>query len=164
MIVDDIHIIIGSANINDRSQLGDRDSEVAIHAFDESGKFGKSLRKCIWSVALGIESNAPVLDLCPSEDHFFQIWNNLADENFKIFDSVFAVLPNDEVFSMPTPGEVFEKASDDYKAWRQRHKDLSERNATQPEIAASEIKNIKARFVILEFLLGQHPKVLASKR
>ena len=164
MIVDDIHIIIGSANINDRSQLGDRDSEVAIHALDESGKFGKSLRKCIWSVALGIESNAPVLDLCPSEDHFFQIWNNLAEENFKIFDSVFAVLPNDEVFSMPTPGEVFEKASDDYKAWRQRHKDLSERNATQPEIAASEIKNIKARFVILEFLLGQHPKVLASKR
>ena len=148
MIVDDIHIIIGSASINDRSQLGDRDSEVAIHAFDESGKFGKSLRKCIWSVALGIESNAPVLDLCPSEDHFFQIWNNLAEENFKIFDSVFAVLPNDEVFSMPTPGEVFEKASDDYKAWRQRHKDLSERNASQPEIAASEIKNIKARFVI----------------
>ena len=111
MIVDDIHIIIGSANINDRSQLGDRDSEVAIHAFDESGKFGTSLRKCIWSVALGIEANAPVLDLCPSEDHFFQIWNNLAEENFKIFDSVFAVLPNDEVFSMPTPGEVFEIAS-----------------------------------------------------
>ena len=148
MIVDDIHIIIGSANINDRSQLGDRDSEVAIHAFDESGKFGKSLRKCIWSVALGIETNAPVLDLCPSEDHFFQIWNDLAEENFKIFDSVFAILPNDEVFSMPTAGEVFEKASDNYKAWRQRYEDLSKRNASQPEIAASEIKNIKARFVI----------------
>ena len=148
MIVDDIHIIIGSANINDRSQLGDRDSEVAIHAFDESGKFGKSLRKCIWSVALGIETNAPVLDLCPSEDHFFQIWNDLAEENYKIFDSVFAILPNDEVFSMPTAGEVFEKASDDYKAWRQRYEDLSKRNASQPEIAASKIKNIKARFVI----------------
>ena len=70
----------------------------------------------------------------------------MAEENFKIFDSVFAVLPNDEVFSMPTPGEVFEKASDDYKAWKQRYEDLSKRNASQPEIAASEIKNIKARF------------------
>ena len=147
MIVDDIHIIIGSANINDRSQLGDRDSEVAIHAFDKKGKFGESLRKCIWSVALGIEANAPVLDLCPSEDHFFQIWNNLAEENFKIFDSVFAILPNDEVFSMPTPGEVFEKASDDYKAWKQRYNDLSERNASNPEVAAREIKNIKERFL-----------------
>lgn len=28
MIVDDKKVIIGSANINDRSQLGDRDSEV----------------------------------------------------------------------------------------------------------------------------------------
>ncbi len=30
MIVDDKHAIIGSANINDRSLLGDRDSEIAV--------------------------------------------------------------------------------------------------------------------------------------
>lgn len=30
MIVDDRRVLIGSANINDRSQLGDRDSEIAI--------------------------------------------------------------------------------------------------------------------------------------
>ena len=30
MIVDDKYVIIGSANINDRSMLGDRDSEIAI--------------------------------------------------------------------------------------------------------------------------------------
>ena len=30
MIVDDCRVIIGSANINDRSMLGDRDSELAI--------------------------------------------------------------------------------------------------------------------------------------
>ena len=162
MIVDDKHIIIGSANINDRSQLGDRDSEVAIHAFDNSGKFGKSLRKCIWSVAFGIEANAPVLDLCPSEDHFFQIWNNLAEENFKIFDSVFAVLPNDEVFSMPTPGEISEKASDDYKAWRERYEALSKRNASEPEIAASEIKNIKERLVDKFHITYLHNTILGS--
>ena len=30
MIVDDEKMIIGSANINDRSLLGDRDSEIAV--------------------------------------------------------------------------------------------------------------------------------------
>ena len=42
MIVDDYHVIIGSSNINDRSMLGIRDSEVAIHA--ESQQYAISLR------------------------------------------------------------------------------------------------------------------------
>mgnify|MGYP003877630065 CR=1 FL=1 len=34
MIVDDRQVIIGSANINDRSMMGNRDSEVAVkHKF-----------------------------------------------------------------------------------------------------------------------------------
>jgi phospholipase D1/2 len=33
MIVDDIATIIGSANINDRSLLGDRDSEIAVVSY-----------------------------------------------------------------------------------------------------------------------------------
>ena len=36
---------------NNRSMLGERDSEVAIHA--KSPYFAESLRKRIWSVALG---------------------------------------------------------------------------------------------------------------
>jgi len=52
MIVDDQHVIIGSSNINGRSMMGDRDSEVAICVYDESGEFGKSLRLKIWSVFL----------------------------------------------------------------------------------------------------------------
>ena len=42
MIVDDYHVIIGSSNINDRSMIGLRDSEVAIHA--ESQQYAVSLR------------------------------------------------------------------------------------------------------------------------
>lgn len=30
MIVDDNYVIMGSANINDRSMLGSRDSEIAV--------------------------------------------------------------------------------------------------------------------------------------
>lgn len=41
MIVDDKHMIIGSANINDRSLLGERDSELAMIINDPQGEFGK---------------------------------------------------------------------------------------------------------------------------
>lgn len=33
MIVDDLFVIMGSANINDRSMLGKRDSEIAVFFF-----------------------------------------------------------------------------------------------------------------------------------
>ncbi len=35
MIVDDVVTIIGSANVNDRSMNGDRDSEIAVVLRDE---------------------------------------------------------------------------------------------------------------------------------
>lgn len=64
LIVDDRWTIIGSANINDRSQTGNRDSEVCIVIEDtefipsqmngqpyEAGKFASSLRKQLMSVS-----------------------------------------------------------------------------------------------------------------
>lgn len=58
MIVDDDTVIMGSANINDRSMLGDRDSEIAVMFQDihkhkvkmngvehMAGKFASSMRK-----------------------------------------------------------------------------------------------------------------------
>lgn len=58
MIVDDDTVIIGSANINDRSMLGERDSELAIIVQDtdkftvhfngiqhQAGRFASTLRK-----------------------------------------------------------------------------------------------------------------------
>lgn len=35
LIVDDRKVLIGSANLNDRSQMGDRDSEIAIVIEDQ---------------------------------------------------------------------------------------------------------------------------------
>ena len=34
MIIDDEVVVLGSANINDRSMLGTRDSEIAVIVFD----------------------------------------------------------------------------------------------------------------------------------
>ena len=70
MIVDDRKAIIGSANINDRSMLGDRDSEVAVIIEDldmidgkikgsdyKFGKFAHSLRCDLMKEHLGIFGN-----------------------------------------------------------------------------------------------------------
>lgn len=63
LIVDDMYTIIGSANINDRSQAGNRDSEVCLLICDKefvdskmngesykAGKFAFSLRKRLMEV------------------------------------------------------------------------------------------------------------------
>ncbi|KAH3889225.1 hypothetical protein DPMN_013276 [Dreissena polymorpha] len=65
MIVDDDTVIIGSANINDRSMLGTRDSEIAILVQDNkkfpvnmngkehmAGSFAASLRRTLFRYGL----------------------------------------------------------------------------------------------------------------
>lgn len=71
MIVDDRHVIIGSANINERSMLGSRDSEVASLVTDKMmlpshmagrpymvGEFAHSLRKRLMREHLGLDVDA----------------------------------------------------------------------------------------------------------
>jgi phosphatidylserine/phosphatidylglycerophosphate/cardiolipin synthase-like enzyme len=69
MIVDDLHVLIGSGNINDRSLMGDRDSEIGVvltdtnfrndgrmngRKYDKCGMFASSLRKRLWREHLGL--------------------------------------------------------------------------------------------------------------
>jgi hypothetical protein len=67
MVVDDRVVVLGSANINDRSQYGDRDSEVAalVYGGDEmdsvmdgrpwkASAFAVTLRRNLWEEHLGI--------------------------------------------------------------------------------------------------------------
>lgn len=54
LIVDDKHTIIGSANFNDRSMEGDRDSEFCLKFTDtDETDFAKSLRIRLWSRFIG---------------------------------------------------------------------------------------------------------------
>ncbi|KAI9490490.1 hypothetical protein BDB00DRAFT_837407 [Zychaea mexicana] len=67
MIVDDRIVLIGSANINDRSLLGNRDSEMAVYIEDtemipsymdgkeyQAAKFAHTLRMQLWKEHLGL--------------------------------------------------------------------------------------------------------------
>jgi len=60
MIVDDVYVIVGSANINERSMAGDKDSEICVGAyqptFDVHNPIGRvhQFRMSLWAEHLGI--------------------------------------------------------------------------------------------------------------
>ncbi|XP_068130037.1 phospholipase D2-like [Hyperolius riggenbachi] len=115
LIVDDKRVIIGSANINDRSMLGKRDSELAVLVEDtefvnstmnekpyQAGKYALSLRMDCFKTILGAET-PPYLDVSdPVSDSFFNdIWNRTALNNTAIYEKVFRCLPTNAVQSHP---------------------------------------------------------------
>lgn len=113
MIVDDKVVIIGSANINDRSLIGKRDSEVAVIINDEefmdgkmngstfpTGLFAGKLRKFLFREHLGlIDTNRENIDVNdPIIDSFYKhTWQKISKDNTKLFDEVFKCIPNDSV-------------------------------------------------------------------
>ncbi|XP_014276337.1 phospholipase D1 isoform X1 [Halyomorpha halys] len=108
LIADDKVMICGSANINDRSLLGVRDSEIAVVITDEdfkpgimagkeymSGRFCGSLRRSLFREHLDL-SGPKIKDPVCSE-FYHGIWRKTAEKNTKIYEEVFRCLPSDEV-------------------------------------------------------------------
>ncbi|KAM4546959.1 phospholipase D2 [Fundulus diaphanus] len=146
LIADDRCYIIGSANINDRSMLGTRDSELAVFVEDEervpsimggqeyeAGPLALALRKECFSVLVGAVSDPSInIDDPISDDFFFLTWNETAKLNTEIYAKVFRCLPCNSVHNM------------------QR---LSEHNCeerlcdTDPERAAEELKAVRGVLV-----------------
>uniref|UniRef100_A0A668A4Q8 Phospholipase n=1 Tax=Myripristis murdjan TaxID=586833 RepID=A0A668A4Q8_9TELE len=102
LIADDRCYIIGSANINDRSMLGSRDSELAVFVEDEervpstmggeeyqAGPLTLALRKECFSVLVGAASDPSInIDDPISDEFFFVVWNASAKLNATIYDKV----------------------------------------------------------------------------
>uniref|UniRef100_A0A672JQ14 Phospholipase n=1 Tax=Salarias fasciatus TaxID=181472 RepID=A0A672JQ14_SALFA len=114
LIADDRCYIIGSANINDRSMLGSRDSELAVFVEDEervpsvmggeeyeAGPLTLALRKECFSVLVGAASDPSInVDDPISDEFFFLTWNEAAKQNAKIYDKVFKCLPYNGAHNM----------------------------------------------------------------
>ncbi len=114
MIVDDKYVIMGSANINDRSMIGDRDSEFAVLFKDENESenynsimngqnykasiFAKSLRINLWKEHLGIEQETNDFNLLidPLSDDVWKLINNTAKVNTETYREVFNCYPDDK--------------------------------------------------------------------
>ena len=125
-IVDDTLVICGSANINDRSLLGERDSEVCVQVEDQEfvegkmngqdyncGKFAGGLRKHLFKEHLGLldkhTGNQQVMD--PVSDNFFEnVWNQTASTNTVIYDELFSVIPTNSIPTLKASRELQTKA------------------------------------------------------
>uniref|UniRef100_A0A0D9V062 Phospholipase n=1 Tax=Leersia perrieri TaxID=77586 RepID=A0A0D9V062_9ORYZ len=113
MIIDDRMTLIGSANINDRSLLGPRDSEIGIIIEDkevvtstmdgrnwEAGKFSLSLRLSLWAEHLGLHPGEVNQIMDPVDDLTYNnVWMGTAKANTMIYQNVFTCVPNDHVHS-----------------------------------------------------------------
>jgi phospholipase D1/2 len=104
LIADDTAAIIGSANINDRSLFGDRDSEIAavVHHGEPMAarmrgeeavvsRFVHELRMRLWAEHLGIGARED--ELCAIADPMsaacFDLWNRRTSQNTHAFRDVF---------------------------------------------------------------------------
>uniref|UniRef100_A0A671XY75 Phospholipase n=1 Tax=Sparus aurata TaxID=8175 RepID=A0A671XY75_SPAAU len=157
LIADDRCYIIGSANINDRSMLGSRDSEMAVFVEDEervpsvmggeeyqAGPLTLALRKECFRVLVGASSDPSISVDDPISDEFFFLgWNAAAQLNATIYDKVFKCLPFDSVHNM--------RELKEYSA-EERLCD------TDPEQAIEELKAVRGLLVYfpLKFLCEEN--------
>uniref|UniRef100_K3WG80 phospholipase D n=1 Tax=Globisporangium ultimum (strain ATCC 200006 / CBS 805.95 / DAOM BR144) TaxID=431595 RepID=K3WG80_GLOUD len=109
MIADDMYAILGSANINDRSMMGDRDSEIALIMEDmqfEDGRMNdqphrrgvvvSALRLQLFREHLGLaDSDDSLLDPA-SESTWLQI-KGVSKQNTKIYENVFDCAPSNNM-------------------------------------------------------------------
>ncbi|XP_072110983.1 phospholipase D1-like isoform X2 [Mobula birostris] len=150
LIADDEKVIIGSANINDRSMLGKRDSEMAVMVEDttrvpsvmdgveyQAGKFALSLRLHCFKLILG-GLNDPSIDVQDpiSEKFFKEVWIPTSARNATIYEKVFRCLPSDHV-----------KNNSDLAAFNAKQGLASE----DPAKAAEELKKIHGFLVQFPF-------------
>ncbi|XP_023305494.2 phospholipase D2 isoform X1 [Lucilia cuprina] len=158
LIADDRVVICGSANINDRSMIGKRDSEIAAIITDNefedgrmngkkypSGVFAGRLRKFLFKEHLGLldpdAERMPIDIIDPVVDQFWNgMWKRISTRNTEIYDEVFKCIPNDKVKSLANLRKYQEEEPPLLKS--------------DPDIASKRLLNIQGNLVDLplEFL------------
>lgn len=112
IIIDDNTVICGSANINDRSMVASRDSEIAVIIRDQEfedgrmndipflcGKFASSLRKQLFREHLGLLNNKEDINIDDAviKSFYKDVWCARSKQNTKIYEEVFQCIPTDKV-------------------------------------------------------------------
>ncbi|OMJ91836.1 hypothetical protein SteCoe_5508 [Stentor coeruleus] len=126
MIIDDEKVIIGSANINDRSQVGGHDSEIAMVISDQDklmsklagntravSKLAFTLRTNIFKEILGISDENILRD--PLSQEFTHFIRSISQSNTRIYKNVFRCYPDNEIQSLRDLGDFESSAKlEDY--------------------------------------------------
>ncbi|PRP75984.1 hypothetical protein PROFUN_01700 [Planoprotostelium fungivorum] len=110
LIVDDRAAIIGSANINDRSMNGDRDSEICLLIEDNKkvdsymneqpyqvGKFAHELRKNLWREHLGLSEDDDTINDPICDRVYNKIWLKTSRKNTTVYNEIFKNIPRDGI-------------------------------------------------------------------
>jgi len=128
MIVDDLYVLCGSANINDRSMKGSRDSEFAVLIKEKkteissmnnkkfkAAKFATSLRRALMAEHLGIDKKNEILK-DPLNDDLHELIKKTAKENTFTYRQIFGCYPDDiyTKFNMIQNNNIKNKAQEDY--------------------------------------------------
>ncbi|CAM4768626.1 unnamed protein product [Rotaria magnacalcarata] len=120
VIVDDNRVLIGSANINDRSLVGDRDSEISVLLEDtefvrgmmngqqiQVGKCASGLRKRLFREHLGDFDGTQINYQDPISDSFYKdTWLSTAARNTTMFEKIFNCIPTDSAFTFSQLREI----------------------------------------------------------
>lgn len=149
LIVDDRITVIGSSNINDRSMVGFRDSEVCVvindHEFIPSvmdgkpfevGRFSSSLRQNLMKEHLGMSEMTRLLQDPVNDELFFNNWIVVAERNTGIYEEVFGCIPTNEVTTFI---ELRNRAGRKFLA------------TTDPKGAADLLREVKGHLVSFPF-------------
>jgi len=108
LIIDDEKVLMGSANINDRSMKGNRDSEFAVIMEEKkntdsimNGKqftaanYALTLRKHLMAEHLGISDNDEILN-DPLNDNLWNLIKNRANNNASMYREIFDCFPDNK--------------------------------------------------------------------
>ncbi|XP_018370559.1 PREDICTED: phospholipase D2 isoform X2 [Trachymyrmex cornetzi] len=164
MIVDDNTVICGSANINDRSMIATRDSEIAVIIHDQEfedgrmndipfpcGKFASSLRKQLFREHLGVLNTKEDIEIddIVIRSFYKNMWCARSKQNTEIYEEVFHCIPTDKAVNFSILKQYQEKVS------------LS---ISDPLLAQEMVENIKGHLVDLplNFLCNEDLKPAAG--
>ena len=127
MIIDDLYVLCGSANINDRSMKGSRDSEFAVLIKEKkteisqmnnkkfkAAKFASSLRRALMAEHLGIKSKNEIL-VDPLSDNLHELIKKTAKQNTFTYRQIFGCYPDDiyTKFNMIPNNNIKNKAQEE---------------------------------------------------
>ena len=113
LMVDDIYLVVGSANVNDRSFMGDRDSELGVLLTDDTdtvdstmagksfraGRTVRDYRLRTFRGFLGRADGTPDDDIIDPIESGFMEWTSVAKENRRLLTAVFMHTPRDDIKS-----------------------------------------------------------------
>ena len=163
MIVDDKRVIIGSANINDRSMLGDRDSEfcVLIDEKEENSNFAHSFRTHLMAEHMGLDINKKedkkILN-DPLNDNLWSMLINTARNNTEIYRKLFYCYPDDnmttfrEVSKMIIPDKLYGEELEKLKKLYDKEKDNIKGNVVEFPLHFLEREELGIKFFTKEYL------------